>query len=128
VGEGEGVGAGAGDGVGEGVGDGVLLPPPPPLGFGFGFFFGLTGAGSEPEGVNAAKLGAPATATGFTAEGAAPPFLPPALALPIPNAAPKATTAATAPIAANRPGVIRDTSRSCAASTNPGWYSGSWRP
>lgn len=118
MGEGEGVGAGAG--VGDGLGVGVLPPPPPspPLGFGFGFFFSLTGAGSEPDGVYAANCGAEPTSIGFTADGAAVSFFEPPLALPIPNAAPNATTAATPPIAASLPGVIRSTSY--AASTSPG--------
>jgi hypothetical protein len=76
--------------------------------FGCFGFFGLIGAGSDPDGVNDANWGAALTWMGVTAEGAAVVLLlEPALA--IPNAAPKATTAAAAPTAAARPAVIRGT-------------------
>jgi hypothetical protein len=71
------------------------------LGFGFGFFW----AGSEPDGAYATTCGAAATWAGLTAEGAAV-FLLPLLALPMPNAAPNATSAATTPIAASLPVVM----------------------
>jgi hypothetical protein len=110
VGAGVGAGAGVGEGVGvglEGVGAGVLF-----------FFFGLGGffcAGSEPDGENETSCGVAATWTGLTADGAAAFFeLPPAFA--IPNAAPNATSAATAPMAMSFPGVIRMSS----------WVSRSW--
>ncbi len=118
------MGAGAGVGVGEGVGvagvdgvegvDGVA-------GAAF-FFFGFGGflrAGSEPEGLYATSCGGGATCAGVTAEGAAV-FLDPPLALPIPNAAPKATRAATTPMAASLPAVIRTSSWAC---WNRGWCS-----
>jgi hypothetical protein len=90
------VGAAAGPGAGVAAG----------AAFFFGFGFGFTGAGSAPDGENDASCGAAATWTGLTAEGAAV-VLVPALALPIPNAAPKATSAATTPMAVSLPGVIR---------------------
>jgi hypothetical protein len=99
---------GVGVGVGE-AGVGVLLA-------GFGRF-GLTGAGSAPDGVNEASCGAALTWIGVTADGAAVVLLlEPALA--IPKAAPNATTAAAAPIAASFPGVIRGTTSW--ASSSPG--------
>ena len=50
--------------------------------------------GSEPDGLNEANCGGGATWIGLTADGAAA-FLDPPLALPMPNAAPNATSAAT---------------------------------
>jgi hypothetical protein len=100
-----------GDGVGLGVGDGVDF-----------FFFGLGGFfgdGSEPDGENDASCGGGATWIDFTADGAAV-FLVPPLALPIPNAAPNATSAATTPMAATLPALIRT---SYEASRNSGWCS-----
>jgi hypothetical protein len=94
-----------GDGVGEG--DGVA------------FFFGFGGCfwdGRLPDGENDANCGAAPTCTGLTADGAAVFLLPP-LALPMPNAAPNATSAATTPIAASLPVVIRTCSL---ASRTPG--------
>lgn len=106
---GVGVGAGAGAGVGVGVGDGLDGVD------------GVEGAGvarlarrvagrfaclgSEPDAVNDTSLGA-ATVTGVTADGAAALPPPPAVALPMPNATPNATTTAATAIAANFPGVI----------------------
>jgi hypothetical protein len=86
-------------GVGE-AGVGVLFD-------GFGCF-GFTGAGSDPDGVNDASCGAALTWIGVTADGAAV-VLPLEPALAIPNAAPNATTAAAAPIAASFPAVIPST-------------------
>jgi hypothetical protein len=86
------------------------------------FFFGFGGffcEGSEPEGLNEASCGGAATEIDLTADGAAVFFVPP-LALPIPNAAPNATSAATTPIATSLPGVIRT---SCEASRSSGWCS-----
>jgi hypothetical protein len=83
------------------------------------FFFGFGGffcEGSEPEGLNEASCGGAATEIDLTADGAAVFFVPP-LALPIPNAAPNATSAATTPMAASLPGVIRT---SCEASRSSG--------
>jgi hypothetical protein len=115
---GVGVGTGAeGVGVGVGLGEGEL-------GAGAAFFgFGFFCAGSDPDGVYDTTCGADATWAGLTAEGAAAFFSLPPLALPMPNAAPNATTAAIAPIVAARAGVIRDTSRACAACSS--WGSGS---
>ena len=80
-----------------------------------GFFFGFGGffrAGSEPDGLNATTVGAASTCTGFTADGAAVFFDPP-LDLPIPNAAPNATSAATTPMAASFPAVMGTSSSAC---------------
>jgi hypothetical protein len=107
------VGLGDGDGEGVGEGEGVLF-----FGF-FGAFF-LIGAGSDPDGANDTTWPACATWTGVTADGAAV-FVDPEPAFPIPNAAPNATTAAIAPMAARRPGVIRGTSRASWGSTSPDW-------
>jgi hypothetical protein len=96
VGVGVGVGV-AGAGVGDELGAGVLAR--------LGAFF-FAGFGSGPEGVNDASFGAAGTLTGVTADGAAALSLPPELALPMPNAAPKATTTTATAMAANRPGVI----------------------
>lgn len=108
---------GVGDGVGEGVGDGDgVLPPVLFFFFGLGGFFG---DGSEPDGENDASCGAAPTWIGLTADGAAVFLLPPP-ALAMPNAAPKATTAATAPMSASFPAVIRTSSW---AWWNWGWCS-----
>jgi hypothetical protein len=112
---GEGVGEGVGDGVGEGVGDGVL----PPLGLFFAAFFGRAGEGSEPDGENDATCGGADTLAGVTADGAAEVFLL-EVALPIPNAAPNATSAATAPTITAREPVIRGRSPASSASRSPG--------
>jgi hypothetical protein len=61
--------------------------------------------GMAPEAVNDTSFGV-ATLTGVTADGADAFSLPPPAALPMPNAAPKATTTATTAIAAKRPGLI----------------------
>jgi hypothetical protein len=105
-------------GAGVGAGAGVAFPPPPPppplelpppppeL----TCFFAFAGAGSEPDGVNAATCGAAGTLTGVTADGAAVLLLL-TVAFPIPNAAPNATIAATTPPIASR-GAAMDTSSS----------------
>lgn len=101
-------GAGA-DGVGVAAGAG------PADGAGAAFFFAFGGffrAGSEPEGEYATSDGAAATWIGLTADGAAVVLLLP-LALAMPNAAPKATTAAATPMATSFPGVIRTSSLAC---------------
>ena len=116
------MGAGAGVGVGVGVAgvdgvegvDGVD-------GAAF-FFFGFGGflrAGSEPEDLNDTSCGGGATCAGSTADGAAV-FSDPPLALAMPNAAPNAISAATPPMAASLPGVIRTSSWAC---WNRGWCS-----
>jgi hypothetical protein len=61
--------------------------------------------GIEPVALNEAICGV-ATLTGVTADGAAALSPLPAVALPIPNATPKATTTAATASAAKRPGVI----------------------
>ena len=104
------MGAGAGA-DGAGVAAGVALED----GAGAAFFFGFGGgfrAGSEPDGEYATSDGAGATWIGLTADGAAVVLLLP-LALPMPNAAPKATTAAATPMATSFPGVIRTSSLAC---------------
>jgi hypothetical protein len=86
------------------------------------FFLGFGGCfcdGREPDGLNDASCGGAGTEIDFTAEGAAA-FLVPPLALPIPKAAPNATSAATTPMAASLPEVIRT---SCEASRSSGWCS-----
>jgi hypothetical protein len=104
-----------GDGVGEVVGDVVPPPPPPPDGAFLCFCFG-----SEPVGVNDDPIdGVPATFSGVTADGALPLSSFFAVALPIPNAAPNATTTTATAIAANRPGVIRCTSSSASTCRRP---------
>jgi hypothetical protein len=105
-----GVGAGAGaDGVGVAAGVGLEDGAGAAFFFGFGGFFR---AGSEPEGEYATSDGAAATWIGLTADGAAVVLLLP-LALPMPNAAPKATRAAATPMATSFPGVIRTSSLAC---------------
>jgi hypothetical protein len=103
-----GVGAGA-DGVGVGVLDGAGVLGAGAAFFGFGFFC----AGSEPDGVYETTCGAAATWAGFTADGAAAFSLLPPLALPMPKAAPNATSAATTPMATSLPGVISTSSLAC---------------
>jgi hypothetical protein len=98
---GVGVGVGA-DGVGVGVLAGALGAGAAFFGFGFGFFC----AGNDPDGVYDTTCGAAATWAGFTADGAAAFLLLPPLALPMPNAAPNATSAATTPMAASFPVVM----------------------
>jgi hypothetical protein len=131
VGAGLGVGAGAGVGVGAGVGaevggavgdvvGGAVVPPPPAITVGCGacFCFGI----EPPDAENDPTFGGSGTCTGVTADGACalPSSL--AVALPMPKAAPKATTTAATAIAAKRPCVIRSTSS--AASTIPASCSG----
>src|SRR3954470_6166449 len=119
-GDGEGAGVGAGAGVGEGAGAGVGEGA---LGVGAGvedgagvdagllgfatffFFLGFFCAGSEPDVLYEVKVGGGATFAGVTADGAAVVLVPP-LALPIPNAAPNATSAATTPMAMSFPEVM----------------------
>jgi hypothetical protein len=97
------------DGV-EGV-DGVADPPPPPEPAAFGFFFCFCD-GSEPDDEYDASCGGSLTAIGVTADGAAPFPSFDAVALPMPNAAPNATTMAATAMAAKRPEVMsRCTSR-----------------
>ena len=79
------------------------------------FFFGFGGFfcdGSEPDGLNATSSAGASTWTGLTADGAAVFFDPPP-AFAIPKAAPNATSAATAPMAASLPAVIRTSSWAC---------------
>jgi hypothetical protein len=109
VGAGAGVAGAGADGVGVAAGVGALE------GAGAAFFFAFGGfflAGSEPDGEYATSAGAGATWIGLTADGAAVLLLLP-LALPMPNAAPKATSAATTPMATSFPGVIRTSSLGC---------------
>jgi hypothetical protein len=96
VGVGAGVGVGVGVGAALGVGDAAGELPPL---FFFAGRFTLTGDGNEPEGENDATCGAGGGVAGVTAEGAAAVLLLPP-ALPTPNAAPKATTAARIPMSA----------------------------
>jgi hypothetical protein len=121
VGDGLGVGEGVGDGVGVGevVGDAVPPPPPPPEGAFLCFCFGI-----DPVGVNDDPIdGVAATFSVVTADGAwaLSSFF--AVALPMPNAAPNATTTAATAMAAKRPGVIRCTSSSASTFRRPcsGW-------
>ena len=108
-----------GGAVGELVG-GAGAPPPPvdTVACGACFCFGI----EPPDVENDVTWGVPPTDTGVTADGACalPSLL--AVALPMPNAAPKATTTAATAIAAKRPGVIPSTSS--AASTTPASCSG----
>jgi hypothetical protein len=103
------VGAGAGeegagdDGAGVGV-DGAGELPLELLGFGSFFCFW---DGSEPDGENDVSSGAAPTLTGVTADGAAALSSFFAVALPMPNATPNATTTAATAIAAKRPAVMR---------------------
>jgi hypothetical protein len=76
-------------------------------------FFACAGAGSAPDGANAATCGGAGTLTGVTADGAV--WLEPAAALPMAKAAPKATTAATSPPIASR-GAATDTASSVRSS------------
>ena len=96
--------------MGEGAGEALPPPPPPEL----ACFFGLAGAGNEPEGVNAATCGAAGTLTGVTADGAAVLLLL-TVALPMANAAPNATTAATRPPIASRGAAMDNASSACSS-------------
>lgn len=105
--------------MGEVVGAVVPPPPPPPEGAFLCFCFGI-----DPVGVNDDPIdGAFATFTAVTADGAwaLSSFF--AVALPMPNAAPNATTTAATATAAKRPGVIPSTSSSASTCRRPcsGW-------
>jgi hypothetical protein len=89
-----GVGVDVGGAVGDVVGGAEVT-----VGCGACFWFGI----EPPDGENDVILGESATVTGVTADGACalPSLL--AVALPMPKAAPNATTTATTAIAAKRP-------------------------
>jgi hypothetical protein len=82
----------------------VLLPPDEAL-LRLASFFLLI-AGRDPDAENDASLGAAATLTGVIADGAWLRPLLDAVALPIPNAAPNATSTDATAIAVRRPGLM----------------------